>query len=340
MSLEPRQLHPDHRLTVVWSQPPMLKRTAAERWLARHVRALVLGALAAFGYACTVAVGGALLAENLLRPPRRAVTAGDGAHARTVARRTGSQLSEQTLRAADGAVLKGWWFVPSRRSRATVIVMHGHTDNRTAMLGLAELLVRDGYRVLAPDARAHGASGGELATYGVLERGDLRMWADWALREAPDECLFGAGSSMGGAILIETLPDVPFCAAVTDSAFADLPSLGKWRIGTQLHLPASLHGIVATPFITAAGWYTQAWHGIELQAASPVSRLARSRVPLLVIHGTADRHVPPSDARMLAEANPRFVTLWLVPGAVHTQAWAAAARAYPARVLAFLAAHQ
>jgi hypothetical protein len=340
MSLEPRQLHPDQRLTVVWSQPPMLKRTAAERWLARHVRALVLGALAAFGYACTVAIGGALLAENLLRPPRRDVTAGDAVRARAVARRTGSQLSEQALHAADSAVLKGWWFVPSGRSRGTVIVMHGHTDNRTAMLGLAELLVADGYRVLAPDARAHGSSGGELATYGVLERGDLRMWADWAQRQAPDECLFGAGSSMGGAILIETLPDVPFCAAVTDSAFADLPSLGKWRIGTRLYLPDSLHGIVATPFVAAADWYTQGWHGIALQSASPVSLLTRARVPLLVIHGTGDRHVPPSDARMLAEANPRFVTLWLVPGAVHTQAWAAAPRAYPARVLAFLAAHQ
>jgi uncharacterized protein len=340
MSLQPRELHPDHRLTVVWSQPPMLKRTAAERWLARHVRALVLGALAAVGYACIVMVGGALLAENLLRPPRRDLTAGDATHARAMARRTGSELSAQTLHGADGAALKAWWFVPSGRSRGTVIVMHGHTDNRAAMLGLAEVLVTDGYRVLAPDARAHGASGGELATYGVLERGDLRMWADWALRQAPDECLFGAGSSMGGAILIETLPDIPFCAAVTDSAFADLPSLGKWRIGTQLHLPAPLHGIVATPFITAAGWYTQAWHGIELQSASPVTRLARSRVPVLVIHGTADRHVPPSDAQMLAEANPRFVTLWLVPGAVHTQAWAAAARVYPARVLAFLAAHQ
>ena len=101
---------------------------------------------------------------------------------------------------------EGWWFVPSGQGRGTVIVMHGHTDNRTATLGLAELLVADGYRVLAPDARRTARAGGQLATYGVLERGDLRMWADWAQRQALDECLFGAGSSMGGAILIETLP--------------------------------------------------------------------------------------------------------------------------------------
>jgi hypothetical protein len=90
---------------------------------------------------------------------------------------------------------------------------------------------------------------------------------------------------MGGAILIESLPDIPFCAAVTDSAFADLPALGRWRIGTELHLPGALHGLVANPFVAAA-------------------------------------------------------VLYLVPGAVHTQAWTAAPREYPARVLAFLAAHQ
>jgi uncharacterized protein len=340
MPLEPHQLHPDHRLTVVWSQHEMLKRTAVERWFSRNVRALVLGALAASGCACTVAVGGALLAENLLRPPRRDVTAGDAERARAVARRTGSHLSAQVVRAADSAVLRAWWFMPSGRSRGTVIVLHGHTDNRTASLGLVELLVSDDYRVLAPDARAHGSSGGELATYGVLERGDLRMWADWAQRQFPDQCLFGAGTSMGGAILIETLPDFPFCAAVTDSAFADLPSLGRWRIGTGLHLPDALHGLVASPFVAAAGWYTRGWHGIALQSASPVARLRLARVPLLVIHGTGDRHVPSSDAQRLADASPRFVTLWLVPGAVHTQAWAASPREYPARVLAFLAAHQ
>jgi alpha-beta hydrolase superfamily lysophospholipase len=340
MPLEPHRAHPDHRLTVVWSQPPMLKRTSVERWFSRYLRALVLGALAAVGYASTVAVGGAVLAESLLRPPRRELAPADRERARAVARRTGSHVSDETVRAADSAVLRGWWFVPAARGRGAVIVLHGHTDNRAATLGLVELLLSDGYRVLAPDARAHGSSGGELATYGVLERGDLRMWADWAQRQFPDQCIFGAGASMGGAILIETLPDVPFCAAVADSTFADLLSLGRWRIGTSVHLPDALHGLVAGPFVAAASWYTRGRHGVALDGASPLTRLARARVPLLVIHGTGDRHVPPGDARMLAEANPRFVTLWLVPGAAHTRTWAAAPREYPARVLAFLAAHQ
>ena len=38
------------------------------------------------------------------------------------------------------------------------------------MVGYAELLLAHGFTVLLPDARAHGASGGSLATYGLLER--------------------------------------------------------------------------------------------------------------------------------------------------------------------------
>ena len=145
---------------------------------------------------------------------------------------------------------------------------------------------------------------------------------------------------MGAAILIQTLPDVPFCSAVADSSFADLPALVRWRIGSALHLRPGLHPVVAGPIAWAALWYTRLAHGVPLGSARPVARLAQARVPVLVIHGTADRDIPVGDAQTLAAANPRLVSVWLVGGAAHTQAWAAASREYPERVLRFLAAHQ
>jgi alpha-beta hydrolase superfamily lysophospholipase len=318
----------------------MWRRTAFERWFARNWRRLVVAALLVAGYACVIAGTGALLAEQLLRPARREVTALDAARARAVARRTASVLSGEALRAADNAVLRAWWFAPRANARGTAIVLHGQADNRAAMLGLAELLLHERYRVLAPDARAHGSSGGPLATYGALEREDLRAWAHWAQQQHPDQCVFAAGASMGAAILIQALPDVPFCGAVADSSFADLPSLAAGRIGAWLHLPHALHAVVAGPIVSTAMWYARLRHGVPLSTASPVARLARARVPVLVIHGTADREIPEADARALAAAQPRFVTLWLVDGAAHTQAWATAPREYPGRVLQFLAAHQ
>jgi pimeloyl-ACP methyl ester carboxylesterase len=86
--------------------------------------------------------------------------------------------------------------------------------------------------------------------------------------------------------------------------------------------------------------YARLRHGVALRNASPITRFAGTRVPVLIIHGTADREIPDADARALAASNPRFAILWLVPGAAHTQAWAAAPRTYPGRVLSFLRAHQ
>lgn len=60
-----------------------------------------------------------------------------------------------------------------------VILLHGLSDNRLGMIGYAELLLAHGFAVLMPDARAHGASGGDLATYGLLESDDIHEWFDW-----------------------------------------------------------------------------------------------------------------------------------------------------------------
>lgn len=52
-----------------------------------------------------------------------------------------------------------------------MILLHGLSDNRLGMIGYAELLLSHGFSVVMPDARAHGTSGSQLATYGLLESG-------------------------------------------------------------------------------------------------------------------------------------------------------------------------
>lgn len=92
------------------------------------------------------------------------------------ARPAGAEDVELTTK--DKAVLKGWWF----RSGFTgncVIVLHGIGDSKGGSSGFAPMFLSGGYSVLAPDSRAHGESGGEFVTYGLLERHDVIAWADW-----------------------------------------------------------------------------------------------------------------------------------------------------------------
>ena len=61
-------------------------------------------------------------------------------------------------------------------------------------------------------------------------------------------------------------------------------------------------------------------------------------MPLLLIHGDADRNTPPYHARGAGRAQPA-ATLWLVPGAAHTASWRAEPAAFPRRIVAFFRDH-
>jgi pimeloyl-ACP methyl ester carboxylesterase len=68
----------------------------------------------------------------------------------------------------------------------------------------------------------------------------------------------------------------------------------------------------------------------------PGAALAATDVPVLLIHGAADRSTPVRHAHLLAAARAG-TPLWVVAGAGHTGSWSTAGRDYEDRVLAFLA---
>src|SRR5262249_59487351 len=109
-----------------------------------------------------------------------------------------------------------------------VVLLHGITDNREGMGGFARLFLDHGYAVLMPDARAHGESGGMLATYGVRESDDLHRWVSWLYTDelAPAQCVYGVGESYGAALLLQALPAEPsFCPLAVASPFSPSPQL-------------------------------------------------------------------------------------------------------------------
>ncbi|HEY2116612.1 MAG TPA: hypothetical protein VGJ51_16060 [Candidatus Angelobacter sp.] len=57
---------------------------------------------------------------------------------------------------------------------------------------------------------------------------------------------------------------------------------------------------------------------------SPLEAVKSSQVPVLLIHGEADRSIAPRHSQLIANAAPDHVQLWLAPYAGHTMAWAAA----------------
>jgi fermentation-respiration switch protein FrsA (DUF1100 family) len=121
--------------------------------------------------------------------------------------------------ATDGTHLRGWW-IPAMQplgftrtnedwGRRTVIICHGLGANRANQLILSRALVPNGYNVLAFDFRAHGESGGQLTTFGDLERFDVLGAVRWIRQNRAEESqkIFGVGASMGAAALVAAAAD-------------------------------------------------------------------------------------------------------------------------------------
>ena len=84
--------------------------------------------------------------------------------------RTGAAKKDFVVRATDGVELHGWKIRSAEPNGDWVLLFHGVSDNRSGVLGHAEILLRHGYSVVMMDSRAHGQSGGAMATYGWEER--------------------------------------------------------------------------------------------------------------------------------------------------------------------------
>lgn len=267
---------------------------------------------------------GVILCEGALHPPRRPVPSNASAR-------------EVQVTARDGVVLRAWLFQPEKPNGDAVLILHGIADSRAGQVGLARMFLDHGYAALVPDSRANGESGGSLETYGLLESDDVHRWVSWLIENEHPRHVFGIGQSLGGAVLIESLKVEPrFGAIVADSAFASFERIARDRVAERLPLPPEIGRALAAPPVWAGFLYARLRYELDFRQASPAAALAHSTTPVLLIQGLNDRQTPPIHAEILAASNPRFATLWLVPGAGHTGAFGTAPQEFQNRVLGFL----
>ncbi len=278
----------------------------------------------------------AILCENALHIPPALRRAPRDDLAREVAQATGSTWRPVEIRAADGAILRAWWFTPATAGNSAVILLHGVADTRMGMLGHARLLLQHGFATLVPDSRGHGVSGGDFITFGIRESGDVHRWADWLFAAQHTVKLYGVGQSMGAAILLESLPvERRFRAVVADCPFVTFEEISYDRL-SQI---AGLGRLPAWPIVQESFLYMRLAHGMDLRHDSPADVVRTTRVPILLIHGTADTNVPPRHSRALHAVNPEATRLWEVPGAGHVASISTEPEAYARTVVEWFAIH-
>jgi dipeptidyl aminopeptidase/acylaminoacyl peptidase len=294
----------------------------------RLLAAAGIGIAAGTVVASVVAAEGAVHIWNRPQP--------DPHDADSVVAKSGATWQAVRIQAADGTPLDGWIFRPARPNGAGAILLHGVGDTRAGVLAESHFLLRAGYTILTPDARGHGASGGDLITYGIREGGDVHVWSDWLFANGGVDRLYGLGESMGAAILLESLPcERRFRAVVAEAPFAEFREIAYDRLAQETALPSRLFW----PIVDLGMVYGRLRYGLDLDHASPAAAVRATSVPILLIHGTEDRNIPIRHSRVLHALQPTTTVLWEVAGGHHVDALATAGNEYVARVLDWFGRH-
>lgn len=306
---------------------------------ARHSIALRILVVLAILYLAGTLFGGIGLGWIALHPGSPPIHPYEESNARAAAQAKSVEFRDVQITTPDGAILHAWYMRPQDANGDAVILLHGVSDNRMGMYGYGKWLVENHYSALIPDARGHGDSGG-LASYGIREAEDIHRWVDWIAANEPARCVYGLGESMGAAQLLQSLPHEPrFCAVVAESPFASFREVAYARFGRPFHQGPWLGRTFFRPTVDVGFVYVRLKYGLNMEEASPEQAVARTKTPVLLIHGLDDTNIPPYHSDLIKAKNPSSIVVWKVPGAVHTGAHKAAPQEFEQRVLRWFSDH-
>jgi pimeloyl-ACP methyl ester carboxylesterase len=273
-------------------------------------------------------------APGFLHPLRREFTADMVRDADVTFAQIGALREDFNVAAADGAELRGWKVRAAKPNGSWVLVFHGVADNRYGVEEHARMLLKAGYGVVMMDQRAHGASGGAMATYGWLERKDTSAAIDQLEQAEHPQHLYALGNSMGAGIALQSAgADPRIEAVVAEAPFADLQEAAYDYAGLQ-RWPL-LGKTVFAPGAWTVVYRGEKIAGFPASEVSPVRAVKQRAFPLLLICDGADVVLPCRHAERILGAATGPKELWRVPGALHTGAMGSAPEEFQRRVVGF-----
>jgi pimeloyl-ACP methyl ester carboxylesterase len=281
---------------------------------------------------------GVKMAEMSLHLPKHQEEDGTAFRAR-VWRQFNAHVQDVQITSADGAVLRAWYVRPPHANGEAVVLLHGITGNRIDPSGYGDIFLQHGYSILLPDSREHGLSGGPIATYGILERDDVRRWVA-LVRQRDPGCTYLLGESMGAAIALQAAVVTPqLCAVAVEDPFANFREISYERLGNATRMSTLFWRTLGAPVVETAIVYSLLRYHIYLPNAAPSDAVVQSHVPTLLITGTEDRDIPMHHAQELQASCESHCALWIVSGAGHGGAAVVAPVTFEFSVLGFFQKH-
>ena len=200
---------------------------------------------------------------------------------------------------ADGTMLTGWFIPATYEPRGTVIHLHGNTRNMTSHYRYVGWIADEGFNVFVFDYRGYGQSAGTPDRKGIYEDCVAAVRYVQQRDDVNPEKVIVIGQSLGAANAIAVLGREKFDGIL--GIVAEAPF-------------ASYEEIVTDDLATSSGSIRRAALGDAYSPAAVVDKLG---VPLIVIHGTADRVVPYKQGKRLFDKAKEPKQIWTIKGGRH-----------------------
>ena len=193
----------------------------------------------------------------------------------------------------DGLILGGWFVRAAGAAVGTVIVFNGNAGNRAYRAELAARLSAEGLSVLLFDYRGYGDNPGSPTEEGLAL--DARAARRYVLSrgDVDPRRLAYFGESLGSGVAVRLAVEHPPHSVILRSPFTSFVDVGRH------HYP-----------ILPVRWLLR-------DRYPSLDRIARIGSPLLVIAGSSDTIIPPSQSRRLFDEAREPKRLVIIDGADH-----------------------
>ena len=211
------------------------------------------------------------------------------------------------------------------------ILIHGYKGKANRdMCGAYRLARQLGHSVLLIDQRGCGSSQGDTVSFGVLERHDLLAWINYLTQRFGNVPIFLLGISMGGATALMTtdmnLPE-NVKGVIADCPYTSPEDIVK-KVCSDRGMPKQIF-----PLVTLGA---RLYGKFDITSQSAIGSVAKSKVPILIIHGRKDGFVPCEMAQRIYDAAKCEKTLVLFDEADHCASYVSDPQKYKTAVCDFV----
>lgn len=230
-------------------------------------------------------------------------------------------MQEETFKGSGGLELAARSWQPDGAARAVVVINHGFKSYSGLYEWVGSELAKRGFATFALDMRGHGRSGGERLFVESFDEyvADLDVFVDLAKARVPGVPTFLLGHSAGGVVgcLYALEHQAKLAGYVCESFAHELPApdfalavlKGVSHVAPHAHVlklndedfsrdPAFVAKMGSDPLVSQLG-YASASAAALVRADERLKQdFAAITLPLLILHGTADRATKPHGSQV------------------------------------------